>query len=579
MPRGGKEYGYSGFYLERSGVNSGEMVETLVRPPEFALTEEERTDVLNFESELYGYIVAKGKKTLEDCLRDVRGEGTVAPLFFAHGLTEEGSTLQQGGSHLDVYKSIVDGLINHSEASADELRRMAKASMDAYVDAMTGALLADEDIDPLWLDFRRLVINPESFIEVTTNLYRARDYLTTLRMSFCEGGNLADGAKRVVIDIYLAKVNAAIVGAIPSADALLHQSKMVADSDMEDRAGRLVPSAIRRSLLDNERRDEMFRRLDYLRNGLSVDDTGRSTAVTPKVIMAGGGDGSGVEYDSPRLTHDQVERMKQVKLSPDQMAAIFTEILHRAGMLSSEPPETWTPDRTVRASDDLYQVVINPSKSSFAVNGVSGVYMVASEPRSLYDVMFVGGFHELTHINQTQSDRALAGTLKIANLKGKRASMLRESGANVRQKAAEREWTGRQKPVALTYARALQALERGDGIMEATKAFFEEKCRLFPTMSRADAAKEAAGRVLRLIGQGGFDSTAMSYAEGGLFEAELEVASDSARLRAGAITSFDLVDQIKLHKYGLLPDVSADIDWSPHIVSVLSEVASEVIRV
>lgn len=107
--------------------------------------------------------------------------------------------------------------------------------------------------------------------------------------------------------------------------------------------------------------------------------------------------------------------------------------------------------------------------------------------------------------------------------------------------------------------------------MGATRAFYEEKRRLFPDINADMAAKEAADRVLRLIGQGGINSSSMSYAEGGLFEVELERAPVNVRQRAGAITTLDFVDQLRLHRYGLLPVLNDDIDWSTHIIGALQK--------
>lgn len=465
MPRGGEKYGYKGLYLERSGVSSRQMAEILTGPPEFELTESELEEAYAFEAALYDHEVVKGK-TIEQCFRDAKDEGVVAPLFFARSLAQEAADGEydishRGTGHNDVYAGVAN-TIRQCESTPDELRVVAKKSMSEYISAMAEALQSGEDIDPSWLDFKRLVVNPTEFISVTTNMYHMRDYLQTLRFLNHEGDDRVAGAKRAILDLYLAKANAVIVNAIPIADYMAHQGRLLGDDELVVEAGKLVPDAIRRKL-EGDGRNEMFRRLDYLRSGLGIDEDGNASSVAREVTAIRGILPLVEAANDIRLTGEQVERMKHTMLSPEQMLEVFTDILRRAGKLSSEPSETWSPERTVRAADEQYQVVVHPTKNSFAVDGVSGAYKVASEPRSLYDVMFVGGFHELTHINQAQADQALGRRFKIANLKGKRPSMLRESGANVRQKAAESEWTGSQKPVALTYARALQVLEHGGG--------------------------------------------------------------------------------------------------------------------
>jgi hypothetical protein len=149
----------------------------------------------------------------------------------------------------------------------------------------------------------------------------------------------------------------------------------------------------------------------------------------------------------------------------------------------------------------------------------------------------------------------------------------------VRQRAAEREIFGTSKPIAFTYAKALHSLESGGGVDGATRAFYDEKLRINPNMKPQAAAREAADRVLRLLHYGGRNSRAMSYAEGGLFVAELDAADETVQMRVGVIASLDLVDQVKLHKYGLLPKIDkTDTDWEPHIQAVVEPYIREALE-
>ena len=51
---------------------------------------------------------------------------------------------------------------------------------------------------------------------------------------------------------------------------------------------------------------------------------------------------------------------------------------------------------------------------------------------------------------------------------------------------------------------------------------------------------------------------------------ELANASPQVQRRASMISSLDFVDQVRLHRYGLLPEIDATgTDWTPHIQAVL----------
>lgn len=562
--------GYNGPYLERGGLKTAEMAEVLSKPPEFPLSSEERELAYGFENQLFDHVAANDK-SIGDVIREHKGENISAPLFFAEAFMEAripGVELPAFDSPTGVYEWVATA-IQEGTVSPNDLRKMAKKSGELYREKMAESLVAGHAIDPSWLEVRSLVVDPEHFIETATGLGHGREYLMQLRKEYQAGDNL-EGAKRAIIDVYLARVNSALAGSIPMADYLSQQAALVSDDSLNQAARQLIPEGLRHALEDATRRGDVFRRLDFLRNGMGLDEKGSASRVAYDVEKAV--DEMSETDGSARFSPEQIQILKETMIDPAQIKEIMSSILRSAGMLSGEPPQTWSPERSHRAGDELFQVVENPYAPSFAVDGKSGAYMVPSVPYSLYNIVTVAGFHELTHINQAEADKALGKRIRLASLRGKRVSMLREGGANAEQRANEKEWFGTAKPNALTYAKALQALEAGGGIAEASEAFYQEKRRIMPDLSPITAAKEAADRVMRLVRQGGIDSAAMSYAEGGLFIAELEKVPRNVRHAATAVTSFDIVDQIKLHKYGLLAEGETDtiIDWTPHIEKILT---------
>jgi hypothetical protein len=140
-----------------------------------------------------------------------------------------------------------------------------------------------------------------------------------------------------------------------------------------------------------------------------------------------------------------------------------------------------------------------------------------------------------------------------------------DGSANMRQRKAEEELFGYRRSYADTYASALRAIESGGSIGDATKTFYKAKRSTMPDTSPQAAAKEAADRVFRLV-RGGINSQPMVYAEESIIVNELSKASVAAQQRALAVTGLDLVDQVRLHTFGLL-DVPAggSIDWTTYI--------------
>lgn len=561
-----EKIGYRSLYLERSGEHAHELVDSLLNPPELPLSDAEAVKVLDFEGGLYSTLIGD-LGSIGSILREKPEESQDAPLFFAEAFLKREISVENLSvpldlplfeSHHEVYKWIVE-MTRIGEISLADLRELSKQSTAFYRRSISDSLLnnvdyAEEDVEamPIVLDARRVANEIQAYTAV-------REYLLELRTIYKEGGNRTDGAKRAVIDVYLAKTNTVISEQIIYADYLMQQFSLLDNDIAAAMAMTLIPDGLRSAMQDPDTKKRLLKRLDYIRNGMGIDN-GVASPVSDRLYD------QSVEQSREAGMYSDEERLvlKKTMLQPDEMVAIYTQVLQKAGMLSAEDSSTWNPDRKTRASDGLYQVVHDPAKPhSFAVNGESGVYKIPTVERSIYEAMVVGGAHELKHIDQSEADREVGRTIKLSNLKGKRVSGLREAGANATQRLAERKWFGITTPISLTYVRALQVLGEGGSIGDAAKTFFIEKRQVDPEQSAIKAADEAADRVLRLVRKGGIGSQALVYAEESILEDELRGSDPEVIARATAVTSFDLVDQVRLHKYGLLPNIGGTktIDW------------------
>ncbi|MNH58536.1 hypothetical protein D3C73_103400 [compost metagenome] len=571
QPRDKREIGYRGFYLERSGESAAALVDQLIQEPEMPLDDHEKQVVYEFERSLSECQLANGM-TIETLIRATKSEDATAPQLFPefilnHTVDTPGLEIPQLESHDDVYHWFSEAARSKS-VPTEQLREIITETGKSYRSYMEQVLLDEREPDDKVEVSTPLVLNPQEVLDVGLGLSEARHVLLSLRGAHHEGGEKVEGAQRAIIEVYLAKINALVAARIPIADYLHTQSLEIGDETTAKSANELIPSGLRRAIETPELRERLFTRLDYLRNGMGQNTSGKASAVMAE--SAYGAEPS-VETDPtsiPRFTPEQAAYLKETRLSVDEVIQFFERVIDRADLLSNEDPVTWSSARRVRAADERFQVVKNPSKGIFGVDGVSGVYKVPSKGSSLYNLLVVGGFHELQHITQAQADRELGKTLRIAGaMKGKRPTMIREGGANASEREAEMRLFGKAKPIALTYARALQTLENGGNLREATRAFYQEKMRAMPETNPTDAATQAADRVLRLVRGGGRESQPMAYAEEGILSQELTHASSEARIRAMAVTSLDFVDQVRLHRYDLLPKITTSIDWNDHIMA------------
>lgn len=558
------EAGYSGIYLERNGVGVASLANELVAPPSSPLDDDDKADARQFEADMLASQVATGV-SLEDVLKMPMTEPVVSPLFFAKGLidgrvTLEGVDIPRLSSSEEVYKWVANcGL------DKETLLELSKKSTDVYQERVAEALVAGQPIEETVTEARSIVLDPEDFAQNIANLRAAREMVLEKKRKLPRDTDLND-AKVAFCDIFLAKVNTLIASGIPIVKHLHDQAELTDNQALAERADNLLPAGLARAITQDESRQHLFRRLDFLRNGIGYGQDGKATGVSAKLKL-----GTAEQHKGGDFTLKQMQEMKEIMLSPEEMKHVFRNILSRASLLSAEDESTYSPTRTHRAADELFQVVINPTKSTFAVDSKSGVYKVSSQPQSLYDVMLVGGFHELEHINQALGDDAVGKTTKIAKIKGKRVAGLREAGANMRQRRATEKLFGYKGAYVDTYASALKALEEGGSMGDAIKAFYDARLRSQPDISLEKAAREASDRVLRLV-RGGMNSQPMVYAEESIMIHELSGSTPDVQQRALAITGLDLVDQVRLHRFGLL-DVpkSTSIDWSEFIMDELRQ--------
>ncbi len=575
---------YTGIYLERSGVHAAASVEVLLAEPEVLLSDNEKNEVYQFEADVFNHRLDDGV-TVGGAIRAQRDEETVAPFFFSEAFIQGLITMpsSEGDKAMptfetanDVYvwlaTSIADGALSHGT-----LVSMAKSSAGHYASQLTGSLSNEVPISDNAIDRMPLVLQPEKFIKMTNDVQKARHFVATQRQPHATIKHPIDGAKRAIVDTYTGKINSLAASNVPMSEYLYLQSSLVGDEDMMTVARESIPKGLRNGVMSENTRPGIFRRLDYIRNGMGYDSEGKSTAVSDLISSSASEVFAGqVGESESHFTPEQLAMLKQTMLTPEQQQGLFSNVLNAAGLLEGVRSDEESSD-TMR-----FEVVVNKAKSTFMVSPGSKEFRVSSTPRSLYDTIVVGGFHELEHINQALADKQFGDTLKIAGVRGKRIAMLREGGANSQQRQAELKLFGQSKPVAsLTYANALKAIEAGGGIEEAAAAFYAAKCAVSPAMSKSDAAAEAADRVLRLVRQGGKNSKAMSYAEEAILHNETAAMEDSVRARATAVTCLDLSDQLRLHRFGLLPSIdSTHVDWTPYVLEAaapyIDEALSEV---
>lgn len=563
----GEYYNPSGLFLKRSGE--------LLEIPEIATVElspQEIEGVLEYEHELYNLTV-DDESTVGSALElndsfDVNAirfcneyfkadPGVLADLSAKNGINPPSNTDDET---LNAWFSGVSIALPGSQ----ELRVLSKESIDFVKESLVEPIMTGE-IDGLE-DFARhetIILNPEEFVAKLELVAQARRQIFQIwRAKRIELKDLQQNpttssrevlmAELAVVDIYLAKINAKLAGLYAMTAYLSDQIDATDQQEnsrlLGERLGSVVPRGVLNNMANKDRRFGSQRRLDALRNGLYVpskgDESQKSSSITPMLYNEFE---QSAETTEPRFTKEEIAKLKSFMLTPEQMEAAVRLVLEKTQYLS-DSTEPYTAGQTSFASDGKWRTAVSPLKDTFAVERSARTFLVAKNDRSLYDLIVVAAAHEMRHVEQEEVAIALAGKLAIARVGGKRVEALTEGDANAVQIVAEQEIFGESKQsIRTTFASALAVLEKDPSAMvEAARAFYQT-LESYGNSGRAKAI-EAIDRVFRLT-RYGKDSMPLSYAEGGL------MAKTSGFSVSGApITTFDLPDQHRLHRFGLLPD-------------------------
>jgi hypothetical protein len=552
-------------YQERSGQGMAEVAEALASPPEFPLAADQLEEVYEFENSFFDCPLQPDQPdvTIGNVLRSSQLEDNAAPLFFAKPLVD-GRVCNEDTPAFSNSQEAYHWLAARIESGkSGGLLELARQSLKYYTEDLAAELLAGTpaaQIDPAITECQSLVLDPQVTLKHYEKLMRAKQLIQTTyaaHKAAASNWDVVSDAKCEVLAVYMGKVNDQLALYWPRLGYMQKQAQLTGNDALWLQAAQVLPTwEHQRVLASEDKAQHFYRRLDYVRHGMGHDAAEQPHPVSDRLWQL-------ARSGAPSAPGERRQALESETVEPEDMSALFTKVLRRAGRLStSDPtadgPDKFYPERRHGASDGGWQVVANPAGNTFMVDSLSRTYRVPQEPQSLYSVLFVGGAHELRHVNQGDGDQAVQSRLKIAGVKGKRVSPLREGGAN----ACQREWSERligaaASGPAMTYASAISAMVEGKGVAAAAEAFYHT---MLQDTKPAQAAKRAANRVTRLLRCGGSSTQAMAYAEEWLLSDSLAAASPAARKRATEVTCFDLPDQLRLHRYGLLPQPPEQAD-------------------
>ncbi len=571
------------FYPTRSGERVIEQLAELLEEPERPLEPEARNRVVAFEHDLTvgEYVKRSGdrmhvsdERTLESVTREAKYLAT------RHEVTGDYFLSQDGRDHAHLYgieidehttsREVIDQLriimTRNTEGNASERTAMIKdlesASNEWAIAEITKEILGEQGKSP---DFTRAMIfdGAEKLTNAVRSFAAYRNFYLRVRgdLAHERDGEYEIAAKRAIVEVELKVLNGRLAELYPDILWAWDQANAAGDTALKETLREVWPAGEAIATARPEVRVHFIHALDRLRNGMSENDDGTATAINPELRQLFAERVHEVsEAIGGRFTPEEYERLSNITFDAEGMQAFCKDILADLGLLSTEPEDSYYPDRPHRAADGKWQVVVRPEVSAMGAEDPEGILEIPAKfKRNLTKVtapvgVIAGAAHEITHIYQLNNIKANPATLALAKqIRGRSSLVLREAGSVYSEHLVQQELFGVSRPDSPHYMRAMEVIEAGGGEKKAIEAFYASYMEANPTESPAAAVEVAESRVKRLCRRyGGYNSQPLNYAQTSAFVAAADTMTNHQRDVAFAEGAFDLPDMKTLHRFGLL---------------------------
>lgn len=444
--------------------------------------------------------------------------------FLSDGYQKDSVAGEQFGTTYDVEEWFAKQALD--ESNKQTLLALATKSQFYAIESYTNG--EDEvynectliNIDPVGTisQFRKMIntkqIVHDYRIELIDYLGESEDYNPDRNYAY---------AQLMILDIYMAKVNSVIASYIPRLVAIIEQSlheidgyKELNDAIWEE----LLPEDIVELIAKNDTWDELYRRMDEVRNGTSASGpVDESLFIAPEQVSQSEG----------MLSSEEKDKLEKILVEPEVIKEMMQKVLQSVGL------SKWVAEQ-------------NPGKATFQIIGEERKFYTPTVAATIKRILTVG-VHEFMHVVQSENDNS--SKLNIAQVKGKRSIGVREAMGKATENEILKMLFGETPKPAATYADAINVILEGGTPSEAANAFASQ-------LSSGDRSI-AADRVIRLLRQG-FNSQPMVYAEASRMPTALEHIRAGYEEVNGGVTGFDLPDQIRLARIGLLEQGESAID-------------------
>lgn len=523
-------------YPSRPGTGSETIDFDLNKESQSVLSEEQLREVINFEHQLYNVSLDPIQFPSAEKYRQTKEAiGTsIEPLELiwkrkvnhtsfgvSYFLTPDGRNALLMSIGLDI-----EGLspeVSIQKLSDLDLRNVDSKVLDKLQADSVG--YEEEQLTKTFIDsnYDGTVLPPPNLVTIYKNpeviLQKARGYsqikayisraLTDLQEAQPDENPEELNAKIVLAKLYQKRLNDFIVDTYVLAYKLLSQYRTSGSSNHNDliiQLEQMLPAFFDTD--DNLKVANTLQRFDRYRNGVSVDDRGKFTWLSPEAKLLAANSAqvpqkSGL-VDRGAYSDLDPNKLATTEINGDTFGDWAAAVLQEYGLLSIF--EEWDSEREGPAPDGKWQKVVNDKFKSLGVDDKQRIYKIPRKTSTVTSAVARNN-HEIAHILQNNNKRAIGDLAILEQIGIDDALEQAEAGGKWQEKLAEEALRGEiiSDVAGTSYLKAMLVKAQGGTFGECVQAYFEDLCKRKPEVPTADIAAQAVNRTRRIFRSGGLE--------------------------------------------------------------------------
>lgn len=499
-------------------------IESLSKPPEIHLNQEQREQISSFEKSLFD---ARVPAELKD--RDITEPGVALEVIAKDTIlnrklcldyfsTDDGrrTFAKVTGKYLvgDINKIRATLARDVGKLPTKQYRLIQKASNNYAYESLTLAAQNDEDYDPI---FFSIVNKPDKLLERVRSARELKAFYKSIdfELQNTEAQDPVKLAELSIVTMYKERLNTLIASSYRHAIAFY--GEVLADTSNSEKMNLYNELCIylpglpkiedaQNPAVKKLSAARLVNKIDKFING--IESHSNYIPVSQALETAATQDGASVPA-AENYSYKDVgpEIISHTMVNADQLKKLFELTLQNYGLLDDSNNTYEDGDKNDSQPKVGWTVEIQSNITNLSVTANKRIIRIPSNfSRSLSQLSPAGALpvldHEMTHVIQHENSKRLGLELTSKN-RGARGSLWFEAGAVASEVVSQEVLFGQERTTNYFYLAALKEKLKGGSASKCVRAFYDGYHQKYPEIPEDKAWRNATERTLRLLREGG----------------------------------------------------------------------------